>query len=63
LLLFLGLVAVMLVALFFVSRGGEDALAAEVRIEKMWEEGNAEVLEDVAFVPSMPPMEPPKEEE
>ena len=63
LLLFLGLVVVMLVALFFVSRGGEDALAAEVRIEKMWEEGNAEVLEDVAFVPSMPPMEPPKEEE
>ena len=53
----------MLVALFFVSRGGEDALAAEVRIEKMWEEGNEEVLQDVAFVPSMPPMEPPKEEE
>jgi hypothetical protein len=63
LLLFFGLVAVLLVALFFVSRGGEDALAAEVRIEKMWEEGNEEVLQDVAFVPSMPPMEPPKEEE
>ena len=63
LLLFFGLVTVLLVALFFVSRGGEDALAAEVRIEKMWEEGNEEVLQDVAFVPSMPPMEPPKEEE
>ena len=63
LLLFFGIVIVLLVALFFVSRGGEDALAAEVRIEKMWEEGNEEVLQDVAFVPSMPPMEPPKEEE
>ena len=53
----------MLVALFFVSRTEEDALAAEVRIEKMWEDGNEEVLQDVAFVPSMPPMAPPPAEE
>jgi hypothetical protein len=63
LLLFFVLVVVMLVALFFVSRGGEDALAAEVRIEKMWEEGNEEVLQEAAFVPSMPPMAPPPTEE
>ena len=63
LLLFFVLVVVMLVALFFVSRGGEDALAAEVRIEKMWEEGNEEVLQEAAFVPSMPPMAPPPAEE
>jgi hypothetical protein len=69
-LLLLGaIVAVMLVALFLVSRGSEDALAAEVRIEKMWdEETPAEDASDglfgnAPFVPAPPPMSPPSEEE
>ena len=69
-LLLLGaIVAVMLVALFLVSRGSEDALAAEVRIEKMWdeepltEEANDGVFGNAPFVPAPPPMSPPREEE
>ena len=60
-------VTVLLVALFLISRGGEDALAAEVRIEKMWDE--AEAMEQASFaaetfVPAPPPMmAPPQEEE
>ena len=41
LLLFFGIIAVLLGALYLVSRGGEDALAAEVQIEKMWDEQEA----------------------
>ena len=55
----------LLAALFFVSRGGEDALAAEVQIEKMWDEQEAaaEASETSAgFVPALPPLERPSEE-
>ena len=73
LMLFVGLVVVMLVALFLVSRGGEDALASEVRIEKMWDEAEevstafVPAMPDLhgapAFVPAPPPKAPPMEEE
>ena len=64
LMLLIGIVVAMLVALFFVSRGGEDALAAEVRIEKMWDEQEEAVdAQDAGFVPAPPPMAPPSEEE
>jgi hypothetical protein len=64
LMLLIGIVVAMLVALFFVSRGGEDALAAEVRIEKMWDEQEEAVdAQDASFVPAPPPMAPPSEEE
>ena len=54
----------MLVALYFVSRGGEDALAAEVEIEKLWDEQEAAAAQnEVAFVPSLPPLSPPDEGE
>ena len=62
LLLFFALIAVMLVALYFVSRGGEDALAAEVQIEKMWDEQEAAASAANAFVPTPPPMAPPADE-
>ena len=62
LLLFFGLIAVMLTTLYFVSRGGEDALAAEVQIEKMWDEQEAETASSAAFVPAPPPMAPPGDE-
>ena len=62
LLLFFALIAVMLVALYFVSRGGEDALAAEVQIEKMWDEQEAAASDANAFVPTPPPMAPPADE-
>jgi hypothetical protein len=62
LLLFIVIVAILLVSLYFVSKGGEDALAAEVQIEKMWDEQEAAAASDGAFVPSLPPLEPPKEE-
>ena len=62
LLLFFALIAVMLVALYFVSRGGEDALAAEVQIEKMWDEREAADSAANAFVPTPPPMAPPADE-
>ena len=57
LLLFFGIVVVLLVALYVVSRGGEDALAAEVRIEKMWDEQSE--AETESFVPELPPLVPP----
>ncbi|MDP7394383.1 MAG: amidohydrolase family protein [Candidatus Poseidonia sp.] len=61
LLLFFGIIAVLLGALYLVSRGGEDALAAEVQIEKMWDEQEAAAASsEGAFVPSLPPLEPPK---
>ena len=61
LLLFFGIIAVLLGALYLVSRGGEDALAAEVQIEKMWDEQEAAAgSSEGAFVPSLPPLEPPK---
>ncbi|MEK9651296.1 MAG: amidohydrolase family protein, partial [Poseidonia sp.] len=73
LMLFVGLVVVMLVALFLVSRGGEDALASEVRIEKMWDEAEevstafVPAMPDLRgapdFVPAPPPKAPPMEEE
>ena len=64
LLLLVVLVALMLVALYFVSRGGEDALAAEVEIEKLWDEQEAAAAQnEVAFVPSLPPLSPPDEGE
>ena len=78
LMLFIGIIVVMLLALFLVSRGGEDALAAEVRIEKMWDEqGSLEAAEPLSgfvpeppplggaaeFVPAPPPLTPPGEEE
>ena len=62
LLLFFALIAVMLVALYFVSRGGEDALAAEVQIEKMWDEQESAASAANAFVPTPPPMAPPADE-
>ena len=65
LLLFFAIVVVLLAALYFVSRGGEDALAAEVQIEKMWDEQEAaaEASETSAgFVPALPPLERPNEE-
>ena len=67
LMLFVGIIVVLLAALYFVSRGGEDALAAEVQIEKMWDEQEAAALEveseaSGAFVPAPPPMEPPKDD-
>ena len=64
LLLLVVLVALMLVALYFVSRGGEDALAAEVEIEKLWDEQEAAAAQsETAFVPSLPPLSPPDEAE
>ena len=64
LLLLVVLVALMLVALYFVSRGGEDALAAEVEIEKLWDEQEAAAAQsEAAFVPSLPPLSPPDEGE
>ena len=65
LLLFFAIVVVLLAALYFVSRGGEDALAAEVQIEKMWDEQEAaaDAAEtSAAFVPALPPLERPNEE-
>ena len=62
LLLFFALIAVMLTTLYFVSRGGEDALAAEVQIEKMWDEQETEAAASAAFVPAPPPMAPPGDE-
>ena len=62
LMLFFGLVIVMLTALYFVSRGGEDALAAEVQIEKMWDEQEAAAKNAESFVPAPPPMAPPGDE-
>ena len=62
LVLFFALIAVMLAALYLVSRGGEDALAAEVQIEKMWDEQEAAAAATAAFVPSPPPMAPPADE-
>ena len=67
LMLFVGIIVVLLAALYFVSRGGEDALAAEVQIEKMWDEQEAAALEveseaSGAFVPAPPPIEPPKDD-
>jgi hypothetical protein len=62
LMLFFGLVIVLLAALYFVSRGGEDALAAEVQIEKMWDEQEAAAKSAQAFVPAPPPMAPPADE-
>ena len=65
LLLFFAIVVVLLAALYFVSRGGEDALAAEVQIEKMWDEQEAaaEASEtSTGFVPALPPLERPNEE-
>ena len=65
LLLFFAIVVVLLAALYLVSRGGEDALAAEVQIEKMWDEQEAaaEATEASAgFVPALPPLERPNEE-
>jgi hypothetical protein len=59
---FFALIAIMLVTLYFVSRGGEDALAAEVQIEKMWDEQEAAALAASAFVPAPPPMAPPADE-
>ena len=57
-LLFVGIIAVLLGALYLVSRGGEDALAAEVQIEKMWDEQEASALEvrrrARTFVPAPP---------
>ena len=55
--LFFGIVIVLLAALYFVSKGGEDALAAEVRIEKMWDEQSE--AEPESFVPELPPLMPP----
>ena len=64
LMLLIGIVVAMLVALFFVSRGGEDALAAEVRIEKMWDEQEElGEMDNANFVPAPPPIAPPSEEE
>lgn len=62
LLLFFGIIIIMLAALYFVSRGGEDALAAEVHIEKMWDEQEAAALAASVFVPTPPPMAPPDDE-
>ena len=62
LILFFGIVIVLLTALYFVSRGGEDALAAEVQIEKMWDEQEAAEKSAESFVPAPPPMAPPAEE-
>ena len=59
---FFALIAVMLLALYLVSRGGEDALAAEVQIEKMWDEQEAAAKAASAFVPAPPPMAPPADE-
>ena len=57
LLLFFGIIAVLLGALYLVSRGGEDALAAEVQIEKMWDEQEAAAgSSEGAVVPSLPPL-------
>ena len=58
----IGLIVIMLVALYFVSRGGEDALAAEVQIEKMWDEQESAATAANAFVPAPPPMAPPADE-
>ena len=64
LILFFGLIAVLLIALFLVARGGEDALAAEVQIEKLWDEQEREAAADSeGYVPAPPPMAPPTEEE
>ena len=63
LLLFVGIIVVLLVALYVVSRGGEDALAAEVQIEKMWDEQEASASSLNAFVPALPPMSPPADED
>jgi len=58
-----------LVALFFISRGDEDALAAEVRIEKMWDEASGEAPFEQEensvkpFVPAPPPLAHLQEEE
>ena len=65
LLLFFAIVVVLLAALYVVSRGGEDALAAEVQIEKMWDkqEAASEAMEaSSGFVPALPPLERPSEE-
>ncbi|MGB0313678.1 MAG: hypothetical protein ACPGDD_07305, partial [Poseidonia sp.] len=70
LLLFFAIVVLLLVGLYFVSRGGEDALAAEVQIEKMWDEqeaaAGAEAMDDgpssTGFVPALPPLEIPSDE-
>jgi len=72
LMLFVGLIVVMLVALFFVSRTEEDGLAAEVRIEKIWDEAqtappDAQTALDEhlttpvsgGFVPAPPPLDSP----
>ena len=65
LMLFFGIIVVMLVALFLVSRGSEDALAQEVHIEKMWDEQEQAMgTAEVGFVPAPPPLSaPPNEEE
>jgi hypothetical protein len=64
LILFFGLIAVLLIALFLVARGGEDALAAEVQIEKLWDEQERETAAgSEGYVPAPPPMVPPSEEE
>ncbi len=65
LMLFFGIIVVMLVALFLVSRGSEDALAQEVHIEKMWDEQEQALgAAEVGFVPAPPPLSaPPNEEE
>ena len=70
LLLFFVIVVLLLVGLFLVSRGGEDALAAEVQIEKMWDEqeaaAEAATVDDApsstGFVPALPPLELPSDE-
>ena len=70
LLLFFVIVVLLLVGLYLVSRGGEDALAAEVQIEKMWDEqeaaAEAAAVDDTqtstGFVPALPPLDIPSEE-
>ena len=62
LMMFFGLVIFLLAALYFVSRGGENALAAEVQIEKMWDEQEAAAKSAQSFVPAPPPMAPPADE-
>lgn len=57
------IVAVLLIGLFFASRGAENALVAEVRIEKMWDEAEEERAAEAQFVPTPPPMDPPASEE
>jgi hypothetical protein len=67
--LLLGVVVILLLALYIVSKGGEDALAAEVRIEKMWDETTADDdmgvsgVQETVFIPAPPPLAPPMEEE